>query len=94
MSMKKCVKVFFEVDDAQMVLENFILKQAENCKVEGIGQQIKQGNIQIYVCGQEDDVDEFIDCLYLGNTHVKLQNIKIETCPTDRSYRGVFRIVG
>lgn len=91
--MKKCVKVLFEVEEAQKVLETFIAKQAEKFGVEGIGQQIKHGLIQMYVCAQEDQVDEFIDCLYVGTDKIQLKNIKIETCPTDRSYRGVFRIV-
>lgn len=91
--MKKCVKVLFEVENAQSVLQTFIAKQAEKFNVEGVGQQIKKGLIQIYVCAQEEVVDEFIDCLYLGSAKVKLQNIKIETCSTERSYRGVFRIV-
>jgi acylphosphatase len=91
--MKKCIKMLFEIEDGQVVLENFIAKQAEKFKVEGVGQQIKKGQIQIYVCGQEEQIDNFIDCLYLGDSKVKLQNIKIETCSTDRSYRGVFRIV-
>lgn len=91
--MKKCVKVLFEVADAQKVLESFIAKQAKEFKVEGIGQQISAGTIQVFVCGQEEPVDEFIDALYVGNSKVVLKNIKIETCSTDRSYRGVFRIV-
>ena len=91
--MKKCIKVIFEAVDAQKVLENFIAKQAEKHKVEGIGQKIKEETIQLYVCGQEEQVEDFIDSLYLGTTQIKLENIIIETCPTDRSYRGVFRIV-
>lgn len=91
--MKKCIKIIFEVEKAQHVLETFIVQQAQLYKVEGIGQQVKQGILQIYVCGQEEQVDEFIDSLYVGNQYVQLQNVKIETCATDRSYRGVFRIV-
>ena len=91
--MKKCVKIVFEVEDAQKILETFVAKQAERYGIEGVGQQIKKGLIQLYVCAQEDQVDEFIDCLYVGTDIVQLQNIKIETCSTDRSYRGVFRIV-
>ncbi len=91
--MKKCVKVLFEVENAQNVLETFIAKQAESFGVEGVGQQIKKGVIQIYVCAQEEVVDDFIDSLYVGNTKIQLQYIRIETCSTDRSYRGVFRIV-
>jgi acylphosphatase len=91
--MKKCVKLLFDVDDAQNVLETFIAKQAEKFGVEGVGQQIKKGLIQLYACAQEEQVDEFIDCLYVGTEKIQLQNIKIETCSTDRSYRGVFRIV-
>lgn len=91
--MKKCVKLLFEVDNAQNVLETFIAKQAEIFGIEGIGQKIKDSFIQLYVCGQQDRVDDFIDTLYLGDNDIRLENIKIETCPTDRSYRGVFRIV-
>jgi acylphosphatase len=91
--MKKCIKVIFDVQKAQHVLETFIAEQAQLHKVEGVGQQIQSGVLQIYVCGQEEQVDEFIDDLYVGNQEVQLLNIKIETCPTDRSYRGVFRIV-
>lgn len=91
--MKKCVKLLFEIEDAQHVLESFIALQASLFKVEGIGQQISKGIIQLFVCGQEEQIDEFIDALYVGNSSVRLRNIKIETCSTDRSYRGVFRIV-
>lgn len=91
--MKKCIKVVFEVENAQIFLETFIAQQAEKYRVEGVGQEIKQGIIQLYACGQEEQVDEFIDCLYVGMPNIQLKNIKIETCPTDRSYRGVFRIV-
>lgn len=91
--MKKCVKLIFDVVDAQTVLETFIAKHAEECKIEGIGQKIKEGLVQLYVCGQQEQVEDFIDVLYLGDATIKLENIKIETCPTDRSYRGVFRIV-
>ncbi len=91
--MKKCVKISFEIEDAQKILETFVAKQAEEFGIEGVGQQIKKGLIQLYACAQEEQVDEFIDCLYVGTSKIQLKNIKIETCPTDRSYRGVFRIV-
>ena len=91
--MKKCVKVLFEVVQAQKVLESFIAHQVGLFKIEGIGQQTNKDLIQIFVCGQEDQVDDFIDALYVGTPTVQLKNIKIETCSTDRSYRGVFRIV-
>jgi len=91
--MKKCVKILFEVQNAQKVLETFVAKTAENFRVEGVGQHIKDGLIQLYVCAQEEQIDDFIDALYVGTANIQLQNIKIETCPTDRSYRGVFRIV-
>jgi len=91
--MKKCIKLLFEVKDAQNILNSFILNQAQACHVEGVGQRIKDGMVQLYVCAQEEQVDDFIDRLYLGTQDVQLYNIKIETSPSDRSYRGVFRIV-
>jgi len=91
--MKKCVKLLFECVQAQKVLESFIADQANLFKIEGIGQQISTDVIQLFVCGQEYQVDDFIDALYVGAFPIQLKNIKIETCPTDRSYRGVFRVV-
>ncbi len=91
--MKKCVKILFEVEKAQHVLETFVAKKAEAFRIEGVGQHIKSGLIQLYACAQEEQIDEFIDSLYVGTAQIRLQNINIETCPTDRSYRGVFRIV-
>jgi acylphosphatase len=91
--MKKCVKVIFDVPNAQEVLETFIAQNAINCKIEGIGQKIKDDTVQLYICGQEYEVDEFIDALYLGKPGVEIKNIVIETSLTDRSYRSVFRIV-
>ena len=91
--MKKCVKLLFEIAQAQKVLESFIADQAAKFRVEGLGQQINKDLIQIFVCGQEEQVDDFIDALYVGTPKIQLKNIQIETCPTDRSYRGIFRIV-
>jgi|GEM_PF-1463747 len=91
--MKKCVKVIFEVEDTQKVLESFIAQQAKLFNVEGIGQQISKGVVQVFVCGQEEQVEEFIDILYVGTPKISLKNIAIETCTTDRLYRGVFRVV-
>ena len=91
--MKKCIKLMFEVENSQKVLETFIAKQAEKFQVEGIGQQMKEGFLQVYACAQEDQIEEFIDSLYLGSKIVQLKNIEIETCSTERSSRGVFRIV-
>lgn len=91
--MKKCIKLMFEVDNSQKVLETFVAKQAEKFHIEGIGQQMKDGFLQIYACAQEEQIEEFIDCLYLGSKVVQLKNIEIETCSTERSYRGVFRVV-
>ncbi len=91
--MKKCVKIIFEIENAQSVLETFIAKKAKEFKIEGVGQKIKNGQIQLYACAQEEPIDEFIDALYLGTDKIQLRNITIENCPNDRFYRGVFRIV-
>ncbi|AXK60530.1 acylphosphatase [Candidatus Chromulinivorax destructor] len=91
--MKKCVKLLFEVQDGQKILESFIADQAALFKIEGIGQEMHKDSIQLFICGQEEQVDDFIDAMYVGKESIQLKNIKIETCSTDRSYRGVFRIV-
>jgi hypothetical protein len=91
--MKMCIKIIFEVQNAQEILEKHISKLSEKYKVEGVGQQIKKDVIQLFICGQQAEIDHFVDSLYLEKFPHSLQNIMIETCPADRSYRGVFRIV-
>lgn len=91
--MKKCIKLLCHTPQAQYVLESFIAKNAQHYQIEGVGQKIKEGVLQLYLCGQEEQVDEFIDALYVGSNEHGLTNINIETSSVDRSYRGVFRIV-
>ncbi len=88
-----CIKIVFQVHNAQEILKKNISKLAEHHKIEGVGQEIKKGMIQLFICGQEEQVDAFVDSLYLEKTSEVLHDIVIETCPADRSYRGVFRIV-
>jgi len=91
--MKRCIKVIFEISDAQKYLEDVVAKESVKWGVQGVGQQIKKGFVQLFVMGQEDQIDNFLDCLYITDSAYVLKNIEIETCVSDHSFRGVFRIV-
>jgi len=91
--MKKSIKVLFDITHGQKYLEGVVAKQAELYGVHGVGQQIKPGVVQLYLVGDEEQVDNFLDCLYTADTKYSLKNINIETCTADRSFRGIFRIV-
>lgn len=91
--MRTCVKVRFETNDAAKTLKKFVAEQAKAFSIEGVGQETGKTNVQLLVCGEQDNVDDFVDALYLGSSSIKLYNIEVESCMSDRSFRGVFRIV-
>lgn len=91
--MRTCVKVRFATKKAATVLKSFIAKQAKTFSIEGVGQEIQKDVVQLFICGQSHNVDDFVDALYVGSSSIQLAEIEVESCMDGRSFRGVFRIV-
>ena len=90
--MKKCVKITMNCKNADKAKKNFIQKRAQECGIEGVVQQMRKDNLRMFVCGLFDQVDDFVDSLYVGTTTYSFEDIEVESC-ANRDYRGVFRVI-
>jgi acylphosphatase len=90
--MKKCLKISVNCKNAEKAKRNFIQKKAKELGVEGVVQQSQGEGLLVYVCGLFDQVDDFVDSLYVGAPTYVFQDIEVESCAS-RDYRGVFRVV-
>lgn len=90
--MKKCLKISVNCKNAEKAKRNFIQKKAKEIGIEGVVQQSQKDALLVYVCGMFDQVDDFVDSLYIGSSTYSFQDIEVESCAS-RDYRGVFRVV-
>jgi acylphosphatase len=93
--MAQCLKIHCSsaLADGDMLFE-FIQKKAQQCGVEGLVQPVENLRIRIIVCGEKDDIEDFIEELHKGSPKIpELIDFEMEPFLKDRDYRGVFRIV-
>jgi len=90
--MKKCLKISVNSKNAQKAKQGFVQKKAHEYRVEGVVQQFGDDHLVIYVCGGFDQVDDFVDALYVGSSSYAFDDIEVESC-SPRDYRGVFRVI-
>lgn len=90
--MNKCLKIILYISDLNNFCQETILIMARNCELEGTAQCIDKKTIKIIICGEKEQVDDFVDLL--NKESESIQDIEIEPFLRDKDYRGVFRIIG
>lgn len=91
--MKKCIKVQFYTKNPQEFLKHVIPPGVKNFRVEGIAQAIDAQTIQVFICAEQEELDNFLDLIYENIDRYTLENIEVEPFLKDRDFRGVFRVV-
>jgi len=91
--MERCLRITFFAGADKSVLHDFFQKHAKNLRLEGVAQLIDKGQVRIMVCGEREDVDQFVDLLHKDFDKFKIENIEIEAILKNRDFRGVFRII-
>lgn len=90
--MNKCFKITCFTTNVKKSLEEFILNEAKKLSLEGLATKENDQKIKIFVSGQEENVEQFIDALYSGSQKHIFKDITVEVDASDKSFRGVFRI--
>ncbi|MFH0898435.1 MAG: acylphosphatase [bacterium] len=85
------IKIIGKIHDVGY--REFVQKQAQRLHIEGTIQNLSDESIIILASGQADHLDQFIDLLYKGPTKSKIQDVQVEPLLTEKSFRGVFRIL-
>ncbi|MFH1831229.1 MAG: acylphosphatase [bacterium] len=91
--MKQSVKIKITGQVQEVGYRKFAQKQAQTLGIEGTIQNLDDQSVIIYVCGDATKLDQFIDLLYKGPNKSKIADIQIEPLLTEKSFRGVFRIL-
>jgi len=92
--MRRCVKIKVTGKVHAVGYRKFVQKHANSLEVEGTVQNMENGSVMIYVCGDVDKVDDFIDFLYKGPERAKVKDVLVEPMPVEKDFRGVFRKIG
>lgn len=91
--MNKCLKIVLTVDVKEGFLQSFIQHHARQFELEGTAQLIAQDKLRVVVCGEKEQVDNFIDIIHRESTTSGITDIEIEPHIKDKDYRGVFRVI-
>jgi len=91
--MKKCLQITIIAEFPEEFLRNFIQKHARKLELEGTVQFVDQDQARIFVCGEKEEVDLFLDVLHEGTKDWKAQQIDTEPSIKEKDYRGIFRVI-
>ena len=92
--MKRCIKIVVSGKVQGVFYREFVQKSAIKLGVEGSAQNQEDGTVVIYACAISEALDDFIDQLYKGSTKSKVENVVVSPLPSDKEFRGVFRVIG
>lgn len=92
--MNKCLRITIRTKLNDEYMQKIVLKKARELGLEGTAQIITpQKEARIVVCGNKDQVDNFLDVLHKGSDGVIPEEILIEPFLKEKDYRGVFRVI-
>ncbi len=91
--MNQCLRIVFTAKYKLEPLYEFVKKHAQQYDLEGIVQTVEGSNIRIIVCGERDNIEDFLEALHKNAAEKKMEQIEIEPFLKDRDYRGVFRVI-
>ncbi|HXW86131.1 MAG TPA: acylphosphatase [Candidatus Bathyarchaeia archaeon] len=91
--MKKCLKIVLTGNFAPTFLRTTLLKHARACVLEGVARLVRNDQMAIMVCGDKEQVEQFLDGLYENDTEWNITTIEVEPFVKDKDYRGIFRII-
>lgn len=92
--MKQCLKITVSGTVQGTGYREFAKKVAMKLLIEGTAQNQEDGTVIIYACGDSNNLDTFIDELYKGPKKAHVKNINVEPLIAEKSFRGVFRVIG
>lgn len=93
--MKQCVVIMVVGKIQNVGYRKYVQTHAKNLNIEGTVQNCEEKNkVQIKACGESEELDAFIDCLYKGTATSKIEEITVEPLYNEKNFREVFRIIG
>ena len=76
--MKKSVRVYIEGTVQGIFFRAFVKENAERHNVKGFVRNLENGRVEIFLEGNNDDVDKMIELCHTGPKHSKIKNVEVK----------------
>lgn len=76
--MKKSVRVYVEGTVQGIFFRGFIKENAERHNVKGFVRNLEDGRVEVFLEGNNDDVDKMIELCRTGPKHSDIKNVEVK----------------
>lgn len=76
--MKKSVRVYIEGTVQGIFYRAFVKENAERHNVKGFVRNLENGRVEIFLEGNNDDVDKMIELCRTGPKHSEIKNVEVK----------------
>ncbi len=91
--MSRCLRIAICAVGWKSKWEDSIAKYANKFEIEGVLQKHDDGVVRITACGEENQLEDFLDELYELFSESDSYVEEMEPFVKDRDYRGIFRVL-
>jgi acylphosphatase len=76
--MKKATRLYIEGTVQGVFFRQFIKENAERCNLRGFARNLEDGRVEVFIEGDNDNVDKMIELCKQGPRHSKIDNVEIK----------------
>ena len=76
--MKKSVRVYIEGTVQGIFFRGFVKENAERHNVKGFVRNLEDGRIEVFLEGNNDDVDKMVELCKKGPKHSDIKNVEVK----------------
>ena len=76
--MKKSVRIYVEGTVQGIFFRGFIKENAERHNVKGFVRNLEDGRVELFLEGNEDDVNKMIELCRKGPKHSDIKNVQVK----------------
>jgi len=76
--MKKSVRVYIEGTVQGIFFRGFVKENAERHNVKGFVRNLEDGRVEVFLEGNNDDVDKMIELCRTGPKHSDIKNVEVK----------------
>jgi acylphosphatase len=76
--MKKAIRLYIEGTVQGVFFRQFIKENAERCDLRGFVRNLEDGRVEVFIEGDNDNVDKMIELCRKGPKHSQIRNVEIK----------------
>lgn len=76
--MKKSVRVYIEGNVQGIFFRSFVKENAERHNVKGFVRNLEDGRVEVFLEGNNDDVDKMIELCKRGPKHSEIRSVDVK----------------